>query len=325
MFIFKKKKEKSGSKPPMAYTKRRIFYNHEKRKHGFFTNIILITFIFSTAFYAMFFSGYFTLRSIYVNDAESIEQNKIKDEINAILSEKVFGLIELNNIFLINENGMARTLMERFPEIESLVINIKSLNSLDVRIKEKEPSAIWCRLGSCFYVDNNAIAFASEKNNPNMKKKPLKIYEERYISEEGEMEYPFESKFSKNNGENADSGEFAYSDTSKVDVTSAKIQEPIQIKTKVADASFIRFLIEIDRILAKKTELNVKYYKTKGTYSHEVIAFTDKNTMIYFDTSGDAALQADYLSTFLADIKIKKSINDLKYIYLKSENKIFYK
>ena len=105
----------------------------------------------------------------------------------------------------------------------------------------------------------------------------------------------------------------------------AAVFEPIKINDGVSDSDFINFAVRIDKEIKNKTALNINYYKTKGTGSRELIAYTDKNTRIYFNTTDDADLQVNYLKDFLSKGIDRKKIDALEYIYLKSGNKIFYK
>ena len=103
------------------------------------------------------------------------------------------------------------------------------------------------------------------------------------------------------------------------------ILEPIKINDKVSDSDFINFAVDVDKKIKSDTILNINYYKTKGTKSRELIAYTDKNTRIYFNATDDADSQVNYLKDFLSKGMDKKKIDALKYIYLKSGNRIFYK
>ena len=71
--------------------------------------------------------------------------------------------------------------------------------------------------------------------------------------------------------------------------------------------------------------MKIKYYKTKGIKTRELIAYTDRNIRIYFNATNDAKLQTTYLKDFISKGIGKKEINALEYIYLESGNKIFYK
>jgi len=211
--------------------------------------------------------------------------------------------------------------------IETLTIEKRSYNEMTVSVKEKESRVIWCRLDDCFYLDNDSIAFANEKEEIKLKNKPLKIYEQSAIEEEAE------DKKTENNSEdlkrdNAISAPGSSQENESSvsgQISDPIIEKPININDKVADADFIRFLNEIDLQIANKTNLHIKYYKTKGVRTREVIAYTDKNIRLYFDSSADPASQTNYLASFLSEGIAKDKITDLKYIYLKSDNKIFYK
>jgi len=99
----------------------------------------------------------------------------------------------------------------------------------------------------------------------------------------------------------------------------------ITVNNQVSDQSFIEFVLDINSRLSGDNRLKIKYYKTKGTNTRELIAFTDKNTKLYFDATKSAEEQMDNLNRFLDESIAKDKIDGLKYIYLKTEDRVFYK
>ena len=297
----------------------------------------------------------------------------------------------------------------KFSEIESAKINKKFPSSLEVKIIEKNPLIIWCRLDDCFYVDNNGTAFLSAEKElfTEGDEKFIKIMEQLEIEEEIEEEIEankiemLKENEKKNDliyklnaeqfekirlfftreeqsdwvatypdlfaiaGEDlglpilSDSLDFAkkiVDDLKRIEVCDGEkifyirinfnyedesifvnvveeenkeekivILEPIKINDAISDSDFINFAVKVDREIKNKTILKIKYYKTKGTRYRELIAYTDKNTRIYFSATDDASSQVSYLQDFLSKGMDKNKIDALKYIYLKSGNKIFYK
>ena len=127
--------------------------------------------------------------------------------------------------------------------------------------------------------------------------------------------------------ENADMG----SENSGVDDIEAELKNSlyvlpaISLNEQIADESFISFSLEINRLVSHNAKMKIKYFKTKGYLTRELIGFTDKNTKLYFDTTKSAERQAKNLSYFLDEAIDKEKIDGLQYVYLKNEDRVFYK
>jgi hypothetical protein len=351
------------------------------------------------------------IKEIEIEGNKNISSGDVINIINNKISKPILWFIPGNSFMFFKNEEIEVVLINEFSEIKSIEIKKKFPNSLEIKIDEKNPLIIWCRLDDCYYVDNNGVAFLSADRNLSTgeNKKFIKIIEQLEIEEEinktesnnienkkknnvtyklndeqfekvrlfftrekqndwvatypdlfaiaGEdfglpvlSEIPARStlyslNFAKKKIDNLKrievrDGErifyirinFNYENKSIfVNVIEEKeegeviILNPIKINDEVSDSDFINFAIEIDKGIKDNTFLNIKYYKTKGTRSRELIAYTDKNTRIYFNATNDASLQVGYLKDFLLKGMDEKKIDILKYIYLESGNKIFYK
>ena len=252
------------------------------------------------------------------------------------MSNKVFGFIPGNNFFLDKNETVKSALTEEFSEIKSIEVKRIFPNALEIKIVEKEPTIIWCRLDDCYYIDNSGMVFARADNNlkRDADERIIKIIEEKTIKEEElEEEKKLEEKLIKEEKEifNEDGLEGSDSDSKDDNVKDMKnieekiILSPIEINEKVSDGNFIDFALNIDREIKRSTLLKIKFYKTKGTKTRELIAYTDKNIRLYFNAMKNADLQVKYLKDFLLKGIGKDEIDNLEYIYLESGNRVFYK
>ncbi|MCK5123261.1 MAG: FtsQ-type POTRA domain-containing protein [Candidatus Pacebacteria bacterium] len=382
----------------------------------FLKRLATIIFIF-LIIYFIFFSQFFLIKKIEIEGNKNILSDNIRETINNDISQPVLGFIPRNNFLLTKDEEIETLLLNKFSEIKVVEVNKKFPNSLKIKITEKNPLIIWCRLEDCYYLDNNGVAFLSADKNLLTEKdsKFIKIMEQLEIEEETEDKIEtnkagiLEDK-KKNDvtyklsaeqfervrlffvGEETNDWVSTYpvlfavagkdfglpvltelsgrdtkyslsfakkmiDDLKRIEVCDdekifqirinfnfenesifinvierkkeeeriAAVFEPIKINDEVSDSDFINFAIRIDKEIKNKTTLNINYYKTKGTGSRELIAYTDKNTRVYFNTTDDADLQVNYLKDFLSKGIDRKKIDALEYIYLKSGNKIFYK
>jgi len=405
-----KKRKKSWQRNKISSKVRLSFLPRRRNSVKIIKRIIFIVSVF-LIIYFFFFSHFFLMEKIEIEGNKNIFSRDIETIISNKISQPIFGFIPGNNFFLNKSEEIEEILKNEFSEIKSAEINKKFPNLLKVKIIEKNPLIIWCRLGDCYYMDNNGMAFLSAEKNIFAEKgeKFIKIMEQLEIEEELEDKSGMnetESSGAENKKKNdltyklnaeqfekirlfftrekqddwvsaypdlfaiagedlglpilSDSLRFAkkiVDDLKRIEAHDGKkifqirvdfnyenesifvnvIEEdeekkekeisfePIKINDQVSDGDFINFTISIDAKIKNSTTLNINYYKTKGTKCRELIAYTDKNTRIYFNTTDDADLQVNNLKDFLLKGIDRKKIDSLEYIYLKSGNKIFYK
>ena len=339
MALFRKKRIKS-------WQRSKTFRNNKfsPRRKNNLAKILKIAIIAGAVFFAvyfLFFSQLFLIKEIKISGNRSISSENIENAVRAEMSDAMLGFIPGNN-FLFDKNEMVKSaLAEEFSEIKSVEIKRIFPNALEIKIAEKEPTIIWCRLDDCYYIDNNGAVFARADNNLklNADKRIIKIIEEKIIKEEElveEKELEEETTNEEEIREEETTGEeLATGETKKERETKNPpfdkgelgrvILSPIEINDKVSDGDFIDFALNIDREIKRNTQLKIKFYKTKGTKTRELIAYTDKNIRLYFNAMEDASLQARYLKDFLLKGIGKDEIDNLEYIYLESGSRVFYK
>lgn len=362
--FFKQKKMKSWQRRSGAFLGRGT--NFQKRKKGIikvFKYSLLPALVFFI-FYFVFFSNFFAIEKIDIKGNQTVSRESIEENIKSKSFSSVLGIFSENNYFLNNKEKTKENLLENFPEIETIAVEKKFPDILEVEITEKNPLILWCRMESCYYLDSEGIAFMAEDNENKIYKdrKFIKIIEEVKIKEEAadqenekvksetldnkvdneddannEDKKYFEDKYGQYLIKEDEDGKKYYEklgnegEIKKIYITEEKeIEEeknpgPIKAGEKAADGDFVAFALELDKIIKNQTDLKIIYYKTKGVKTREIIAYTDKNTRIYFNVMDEAESQVKYLKDFLSKGIEENKTNALEYIYLKSGNKVFYK
>ena len=341
--LFRKKRIKPWQRKPKTFMSHKFFMKRKsffskKSKNDSAKNLkrgLFIIFIF-VVIYFIFFSESFMIKKININGNKTVTGKSIEKIIENENSNQALIIFSKNNFFLNDKDKLREELLNEFPEIETIIIKKKFPNILEIEITEKNPLILWCRTESCYYLDLKGTAFMTEENGMETykNKKFIKIIEETKIKEEIEDELERKEKEKIRENELAllnniqDATDLEISDDSEDEEKENEkdiILEPIEINDKVADEDFINFVFELDNNIKNNTDLKIKYYKTKGVKTREIIAYTNKNIRIYFNTIDDAKVQTTYLKDFISGGIGKNEINTLEYIYLKSGNKIFYK
>lgn len=331
--LFGKRKNKAWRRPKTFARHRSYFQCRKNSAVKNLKNIIIIGLVFF-AVYFVFFSEFLSIKEIIVEGNKNIASDRVENIAKSKITEPILGFIPGNNFFFDKNEKIKTALIGGFAEIKSVEITRSFPNIMKIKIGEREPTLVWCRLDSCYYLDSKGIAFLSAdqelKINPG--KKIVKVIEQLEIKEELEdIEKSEELKVTGNkDGQNKES-ESGNQKDGKPDNSENDQKEtgksliPIKLDSKVSDEDFVSFALKVNEEIEHNITLKVKYYKTKGTATRELIAYTDENIRLYFDMTKDAGLQVKYLSDFLSKGIDKEKISALKYIYLKAGDKIYYK
>lgn len=296
--------------------------------------------------YELLFSDYLAINNFGISGNQSINSDKVMGLVRSDLSKKIYNRIPENNFFITNTKHIENLLKSNFNEIESVEVKKTFPDKLSILIKEKNPALIWCRQ-NCYFVNDQGIAFmpVSDTDAADPNKHYIKIIEQAVIPEEtseekaavGENSSAANTVTPPNTSNASTSATIVATGTQNNISTNPQDQQtlsansvpvdlmPININDQVSDDSFIKFTIDINNRLSYNSKLKIVYYKTKGTKTRELIAFTDKNTRLYFDTTKSAEKQANNLDYFLGKGIDPSKIDSLQYIYMKNEDRIFYK
>ncbi len=360
--FFKQKKLRSWQKRSSSFSAGKTDF--QKRKKGIakiFKWGLLLAPVF-LIFYFVFFSNYFAIEKIDIKGNQAISRESIEETVKNKSFSSVLGIFSENNFFLLNKEKTKESLLEKFPEIETIKIEKKFPDILEVEITEKNPLILWCRMENCYYLDSEGTAFMAENSENKIYKdrKFIKIIEEIKIKEEEGADQENKEaglEAMDNNAENKEDEDKKYfqdkdgqypikkdkdgkeyyeklgneGEIKKIyiikekEITEEENLGPIKAGEKAADSDFVAFALELDKNIKSQTDLKIRYYKTKGVKTGEIIAYTDKNTRIYFNVMDEAKSQVKYLEDFLSRGIEENKTNALEYIYLKSGNKVFYK
>ena len=125
----------------------------------------VLGFVFIVVFvYFLFFSPVFEITDVGVIMPSSFSSHAL--EIERIAQEEIhtqlFGFIEKNTYFLVDEKSIENRILDLYPEIKNVSIRKEFLGTLVIEIKLRQPVAIWCyqEMTDCFLIDNLAIIFS---------------------------------------------------------------------------------------------------------------------------------------------------------------------
>lgn len=103
-------------------------------------------------FYFVFYSPYFKINKIKINNLEYIDREEILDIVSQQLEKKIFFVFRQNRYFLLDKELLKQKIRGSFL-IDNVEIKNEELNSLDINIKEKVSTVTWISNGRYYYLD----------------------------------------------------------------------------------------------------------------------------------------------------------------------------
>lgn len=147
----------------------------KRRRKVFAIKFIMVLFLLIAV--AFFLSWMSKISTIQINEIEvsgnvMISKNEIMDFVKKETSDKYLMLFSKNNIFLFPKKVIKEKILNDFKKVESVEINSKWLNTVEVHLVERKPDFIWCSsddkattssggyLESCYFMDKEGLIFS---------------------------------------------------------------------------------------------------------------------------------------------------------------------
>lgn len=150
----------------------RIALIKRKRKMKRIRLTFLFIFLFITIIFALsYFSSNrkVTINKINITGNSIIDNDELELKVKDKLSGKYLGLFSKSNVLIYPHHKIYNTLLKDFPRIESLSVDRSGLNTLDIKIKERAGSYLYCGekipdikedIGeNCYFVNNDGSIF----------------------------------------------------------------------------------------------------------------------------------------------------------------------
>lgn len=261
------------------------------------SSLIVLT-IFSV--YALFFSKWFLIKEIRITGNKEISEEEIRNLIKPF-----------SNILFAGSESIEHSLQKNFPIIEKVNVD-KHLFSknLTVEINEREVIGIWCKSATgeesdkCFYFDNEGILF-----------KPAPKFS-------GEVFLTVEDGRGRPGSRNSDSGFAAKSSRSE-----SEFSQPGRDFNLGDSFDDMELLEKINLTRSILDELKFIGYSNffLPENSFEFWIKTKEGWHIYLDKESDIPTQLVALKKFLDEKLPESRRQNLQYIDLRVNNRIYYK
>lgn len=106
------------------------------------------------------------IKKVIVVGNTNITSGEIQNITNGILDERYLGIFSKRNAFIYPKDYITETLSLTYPRIEDIVLDTESLEILNIKVKERTPSSVWCAAVLCYLVDGQGYVYAQSESAP---------------------------------------------------------------------------------------------------------------------------------------------------------------
>jgi hypothetical protein len=132
-----------------------------RRKHFMLKMYICLFLVLLTITIFAFLTNYSGVRiqNITVKGVSSISEGDISNFVKNEISSKYLYVFAKDNILLLPRSTIKKDLLDNFKKIEIIKISLGGLRDVEITIKERVQTALWCQ-DKCFFMDSNGLIFA---------------------------------------------------------------------------------------------------------------------------------------------------------------------
>jgi hypothetical protein len=247
---------------------------------------LLVIFL-ATLVYVLIFSPFLKVERVVVSGTETISRSEVEKETVYFMEGKYWDIVPKNNLLFVLSNKLEDILEKKFVKINSISIKKSFPNILNIRIEERKSLIIWCK-GE---VASGNCFIVDGKG---------------YAYTQADLESP---EVKENN---------------LIEMVDSSARE-ITKREKILSDDYIAFISNIKGEVYRITGINIiPHYVTPSRLSEELTAQTDAGWGIRFSNEITLDKSVRTLKTFL-DKKVITDYNQLEYVDLRAENKVFYK
>lgn len=248
----------------MSYRKRHVKNKIHKlkpkksifKRPAFWYVILVLIFVFAVLYFLFFFPK-IQVSKFLISGNEKIKTEDIENIILNNIEKNIFSIgswqVKTKSIFLVNLNNIKKEILSKFPEIENVVVKKKFFETVQVKIEERSPVAVFCQPenlpNNCYFIDRGGIIFELIKDLPGQ----MVILRQQLANED-----IFVGK--KTVQENIINAvlktDKVLKDSFKIDVKEALITSPIRMDLKTSENWQIYFDLDSDLDL-QITKLNL--------------------------------------------------------------------
>lgn len=228
-----------------------------------------------------------TINVVEVEGVEVIDEIEIQEAVEEVIKGRYLGLYARSNALIYPKKRVLHTLIEEFPRIKDISVELDSIDVLHITITERDPYALWC-------------------GDEHVPEKPPEDEECRFMDEEGVV--------------------YAEAPSFSGDVF-LRLYGPREKDQFLGVSDYSRVANLIEYLREKDVEPIVFYIRSGKSAEIEVTDPNGSESILYVDIERDPKETVRNLLTLYSELTtgLNKSIPQLEYVDLRFGNRVFYK
>lgn len=134
-------------------------------KSRFFWFSIFFVILCIGIFYLIYLLPFIQIKEINVSNNNKVSTDEVKNLAWHNLEIKIL-FFDSKSILLLDTNKIKNSIIEKYPQIEKIIVKRILPDKLSIEIKEREPYGLFCKDDTnCWYFDKTGVAFEWIQNN----------------------------------------------------------------------------------------------------------------------------------------------------------------
>ena len=104
------------------------------------------------------------VRDVAVFDAKTVDAKEVEQALRSVLSGRKWLVLPRNNAFIFSEEELRDKVEHDFPKVKKIDIELSNFHTIETRIEERSPYALWCGENKdapvpCVYIDTAGVVY----------------------------------------------------------------------------------------------------------------------------------------------------------------------
>jgi cell division septal protein FtsQ len=130
--------------------------------------------------YIFFFSGFFHVQTVTVLENEKVSEEQVRGALKEMLSERHWLVFPGRSLILLDTGQVGETLRKNVALIEDAEVARQLPQTLKIKVKEKQPVAVWQSGGKFYYLDREGLVLGEVDQIPEVNTLPVVIDQNHY-------------------------------------------------------------------------------------------------------------------------------------------------
>ncbi|MBI2673675.1 MAG: hypothetical protein HYX23_00080 [Candidatus Zambryskibacteria bacterium] len=137
------------------------FYQKKKKRRRIKFALVLIG-VLTIVFTLIYLSRLekFLITAVMITGENVADREEMTQAVQSLIDNHYLWMIPRANAFIYPRRAIKQSLIEKFPRLRSVDLNLDKFQTLVINVEERMPFALYCIEDECFFVDKGGFIFA---------------------------------------------------------------------------------------------------------------------------------------------------------------------